>query len=155
MMKANTPKHLTLCGKGTIMPTIKVLVSLGTHRQGGGLGPRDVGKLKGHIIVYSSGERAQGNYQSRQGNQRPWGNSGNVFWPQQKVTGKNEPAWLAQEISDHFASGHLTPCYQTMVSQTLHVAASLCHHFLHGRVWLGNGSVSVIQEEHPWDGTPI
>lgn len=29
------------------------------------------------------------------------------------------PAWLVQEISDHFALGYLTSVYKTMVSQSL------------------------------------
>lgn len=40
------------------------------------------------------------------------------------------PAGLVQEISDHFAFGYLSAMYQTMVSQSLHVAKKR-HHFLH------------------------
>lgn len=37
------------------------------------------------------------------------------------------PVWLAQEISDHFVFEHLSPVYQTMVSQSLYVAMKLPH----------------------------
>lgn len=61
------------------------------------------------------------------------------------------PVWLAQGISDHFVFGYLSPVYQTMVSQSLYVAMKLPH-FLYVLVKPRN---CIIQEEQPWDGTPV
>lgn len=50
------------------MQIIRVFVSFSTYLFEENLDQEDVGNLKGHIIVYTLGERVQSNYQSHQGN---------------------------------------------------------------------------------------